>query len=327
MRTSFILSVLLGAGVIAHPHYKLNDPLAHHHHRRQDHLVSVEYLENAQGQTTEVLDIVEAMSTVYVSGASPPTAVPAAPPVKAAPEVNVKADYHVQAQANSLPNGNVQAAAEAGNQQPNQAEWPQVPAPAPAPKLAPAPKAASAPAAAPAPAPAPESAPVKENDPSSPPSSSGDSGATVGGQNVLEVANKWRSMQGLPTFTWDDALATVSANTNAANGANSMTHHMVPPSLGQVITEGSTTQTAGDLGPMDLLWLDWICELSGEVPDFPCSEAMATTNMKATETMHAQILMNPQYTKLGCNYLDATDPGAQVFPHVWQGMLTCDVAY
>ena len=300
MRTSLILSVLLGAGVIAHPHYKLNNPLAHHHHRRQDPIISVDYLKNAQGQTTEVLDIVEATSTVYAGGASPPTPVSAAQPVKAAPEANVKADYHVQAQANSQPNGNGQAAAQ--NQEPKKAESPKVPAPAPA------------------------LAPVKEQ-PASSPSSSGGSGATVGGQNVLDVANKWRSKQGLPTFTWDDALATVSANTNAANGANAMDHHMVPPSLGQVITEGSTTATAGDLGPIDLLWLDWICELSGKIPDFPCSEAMSATNMKTSETIHAEILMNPQYTKLGCNYMDATDPGAQVFPHVWQGMLTCDVAF
>ena len=306
MRNSLILSVLLGAGVIAHPHYKLNNPLAHHHHRRQDPIVSVEYLKNAQGQTTEVLDIVEGLSTVYVGGASPPTPVAAAQPLEAASQVNVKADYHVQAQADSHPNGNGQAVAP--KQQPKQAERPKIPAPAPAPKAAPAP------------------APVKAASPPPPPSSGG-AGATVGGQNILDVANKWRSKQGLPTFTWDDALATVSANTNAANGANAMNHHMVPPSLGQVITEGSTTQSAGDLGPIDLLWLDWICELSGSIPDFPCSQAMAATNMKTSETIHAQILMDPHYTKLGCNYLDATDPGAQVFPHVWQGMLTCDVAF
>ena len=317
MRTSLILSVLLGAGVIAHPHFKLNNPLAHSHHRRQDPIISVEYLENAQGQTTEVLDIVEAMSTVYVGGASPPTPVPAAQPVKAAPEVNVKADCHVQAQANSHPGGNGQAAAQNQN--------PKVQAPAPAPKPAPAPAAA--------PAPAPESAPVKEQDPSPPPpSSSGGSGATVGGQNILDVANKWRSKQGLPTFTWDDALATVSANTNIANGANSMNHHRVPPSLGQVIAEGSSTKTAsssqGELGPIDLLWLDWICELSVKIPGFPCSDALGATNMDtAGETIHAEILMNPQYTKLGCNYMDATDPGAQGPIQIYEGMFTCDVAF
>ena len=220
MRTSLILSVLLGAGAIAHPHYKLNDPLAHHHNKRDDRIIAVEYFENAQGQTTEVVDVVEAVSTVYAGGASPPS--PAATTTAAA--VNVKADYH---------------------------------APAPAPAAAPKAVAAPAPAAAPKAAVAPAPAPVKEQ-PASPPSSGG-SGATVGGQNVLDVANKWRSKQGLGTFTWDDALATVSANTNAANGANSMTHHMVPPSLGQVITEGSSTLAApsseGELGTVDLMWL------------------------------------------------------------------------
>ncbi len=305
MRTSLVLSVLLGAGAIASPHYKLNNPLAHHHHhKRQGHVVEVEYLENAKGQVTEVLDIVEAMTTVYVGGAPAPSPPAAAQPNEAAAEVNVKADYHAPAQ----------------HQQPKEAERPSHPAPAPAPKAAPAP--APKPAPAPAPAPAPKAAP---------PPSSGGSGAVIGGQNVLDVANKWRSNQGLGTFTWDDGLAGVSANTNTANGANSMTHHNVAPSLGQVIAQGSSTlkgpSSQGELGPIDLLWLGWICELSGQIPEFPCSDATAATHMNAEgDTMHATILMNPQYTKLGCNYMDATDPGSQVFPDIYQGMFTCDVA-
>ena len=295
MRTSLLLSVLLGAGVIAHPHYKLTNPLAHHHHKREGPIVAVEYLKNAQGQTTEVIDIVEAMTTFYAGGPSPSTPPAAAKPVEAASEVNVKADYHV----------NGQAAAQ--NQPPKEAARPNVPAPAPA----------------------PAPAPVKEK-PASPPSSAG-SGAIIGGQNVLDVANKWRSKQGLGTFTWDDDLAAVSANTNTANGANQMVHHNDPPSLGQVIAQGSSTLTGpssqGELGPIDLLWLGWVCELSGKIPEFPCSDATAATHMNTQgDTMHAQILMNGQYTRLGCNYMDATDPGAQVFPDIFQGMFTCDVA-
>ena len=306
MRTSLSLLVLLGAGAIALPHYKLNNPLAHHHHhhnKRQDPIVAVDYLENAQGQTTEVLDIVEAVATVYVGagGAPAPSQTPAAP------AVHVNADYHVAAQADSHPAAQPQ-------QQPKEAEKASVPAPAPAPavKAAPAPSPTPPPAAAAAPAAAP-------------------AGAVIGGQNVVDVANKWRSKQGLGTFTWDDGLATVSSNTNAANGANSMTHHMVPPSLGQVIAQGSSsltgTSSQGTLGPFDLLYLGWICEMSDKIPDFPCPDATAATHMQTDgETIHAQILMNPSYTKLGCNFMDATDPGAQVFPDIFQGMLTCDVA-
>lgn len=78
---------------------------------------------------------------------------------------------------------------------------------------------------------------------------------------------------------------------------------------------------------MDLLYLGWICELSDKISGFPCSDATAATHMDANgETIHAQILMNPQYTKLGCNFMDATDAASQVFPDVYQGMLTCDVA-
>lgn len=306
MHTSLVVFVLLGAGAIAHPHYKLNNPLAHHHHRkRQDPIVAVDYLKNSQGQVTKVVDIEEAVETVYIGGATAPS--PAA-------VVDVKADYHVPA--------------------PKEAEEPAHPAPAPAPKPAPAPapKAAPAPApkAAPAPAPKAASAPADASK-AAPAPSSGGFGAVIGGQNVVDVANKWRSKQGLGTFTWDDGLASVSANTNTANGANLMTHHNVPPSLGQVIAQGSSTLTGpssqGELGPIDLLYLGWICELSGEIPDFPCSDATAATHMQDNgETIHAQILMNPQYSKLGCNFMDASDPGSQVFPDIYQGMFTCDVS-
>lgn len=292
MRTSLLLPVLLGAGVIAHPHYKLTNPLAHHHHKREGQIVAVEYLKNAQGQTTEEIDFVEAMTTVYAGAPSPSTPPAAAKPIEAASEVNVKADYHV----------NGQPAAQ--NQPPKEAARPNVPVPAPAP----------------APAPAKET-------PASPQSSAGSFSA----KNVLDVANKWRSKQGLGTFTWDDELAAVSANTNTANGANQMVHHNAAPSLGQVIAQGSSTlkgqSSQGELGPIDLLWLGWICELSGQIPGFPCSDATAATHMNTQgDTMHAQILMNGQYTKLGCNYMDATDPGSQVFPDIFQGMFTCDVA-
>lgn len=153
----------------------------------------------------------------------------------------------------------------------------------------------------------------------------------IGGQNVVDVANKWRLKQGLGNFTWDDNLAGVSANTNTANGANSMTHHNTPPSLGQVIAQGSSTLTGTSdqetLGPLDLLYLGWICELSGEIPDFPCSAATAATHMNTEgQTDHATILMNRGYTRLGCNFMDATDAASQVWPDVYQGMLTCDVA-
>ena len=299
--------VLLGAGAIAHPHYKLNNPLAHHHHKRQDPIVAVEYLKNAQGQTTEVLDIAEAVSTVYEGGASPPTPAAAAQPNEAAAQVDVNADYHVAAYANTA----------------TQAEQASIPKAAPAPPAAPAPAPEPAPKAVAAPAPVKAAAPVEAAPPPS--------GATIGGQNVLDVANKWRAKQGLGTFSWDNDLADVSANTNSANGANSMTHHNTPPSLGQVIAQGSSSLTGpsseGELGPIDLLWLGWICELSGEIPDFPCAEATAATHMNTNgDTMHAQILMNGQYTKLGCNYMDATDPASQVWPDKYQGMLTCDVA-
>ncbi len=310
MRTSVILSVLLGAGAIAHPHYKLNNPLAHHHHKRQDPIVAVEDLKNAQGQVTEVLDIAEAVATVYVGGATAPS--PAAQPNEAGAEVHVNQDYHVAAPQ---------------QQSPKEAEKPSTPAPAQAPKPAPAPAPAPAPKPAPAPAPAPAADVVK----AAAPPSSGGSGATIGGQKVLDVANKWRTMQGLGKFTWSDDLAGVSANTNIANGANSMEHHNVPPSLGQVIAQGSDTLTGpssqGELGPVDLLYLGWICELSGEIPDFPCAAATAATSMNTEgQTDHATILMNQQYTQIGCNYMDATDPASQVFPDIYKGMLTCDVA-
>lgn len=313
MRTSILLSVLLGAGAIAHPHYKLNNPLAHHHHKRQDPIVAVNYLKNAQGQVTEVVDVAEAVATVYAGGATAPSPSAAAQPNEAGAEVQVKADYHVA-------NGNGQAASQ--NQQPHEAEKQSIPAPAAVPKPAPV----AAPVAAPAPAPAKAKVAAPATSPAS-----GGSGATIGGQNVLDVANKWRTQQGLGAFTWDDGLAAVSANTNTANGANTMDHHNAPPSLGQVIAQGSDSLTGsssqGELGPVDLMYLGWICELSGKIPGFPCSDATAATHMDAQgQTDHATILMNPQYSKIGCNYMDATNPSAQVYPDLFKGMLTCDVS-
>lgn len=301
MRTSIVLSVLLGAGAFAHPHYKLNNPLAHHHHhKRQDPIVAVDYLKNAQGQITEVLDIAEAVQTVYAGGAPAPS--PAAQPVEAG-EVHVNADYHVAAPAQP------QHAA------PKEAEKA---APAPAPKPAPAPapepvKAVAKPAPAPSPAPSP---------------ASGGSGAVIGGQNALDVANRWRSLQNLPTFEWDEGLQSASADTNTANGANSMVHRNVGAGQGQVIAQGSSTlkgtSSQGTLGPIDLLYLGWICELSGNIPEAPCADATAATHMDSEgQTDHATILMNKAFTKIGCDFMDATDPGAQVFPDVFQGMYVC----
>ena len=153
----------------------------------------------------------------------------------------------------------------------------------------------------------------------------------IGGQDVSDIATKWRLLQGLNKLAWDGELANLSASTNAANGANSMTHHLVPPSRAQVIAEGSDTLTApsshGELGPMDLFYLDWVCELKDEIPDFPCSDATAATHMNTGgQTDHAKILMDPQYTRIGCNYMKATDPASQVFPNMFDGMLVCDLA-
>ena len=311
MRTSIVLSVLLGAGAIAHPHYKLNNPLAHHHHhKRQDPVVAVDYLKNAQGQVTEVLDIAEAVKTVYAGGATAPS--PAAQPIEAG-EVHVNEDYHVAAPAQPQ-----QAAPQ--HQQPKEAEK-AAPAQAPKPAAAPAAKAAPAPVVAkPVPAPSPNPAP-----------SSGGSGPTVGGQNVLDVANKWRAKQNLGTFAWDDGLESASTNTNTANGANSMTHRNVGAGQGQVIAQGSSTLTGtsseGELGPIDLLYLGWVCELSDQIPSFPCSDATAATHMNTEgQTDHATILMTPSFTKIGCNFMDATDPGAQVYPDIFQGMFVCTLS-
>ena len=306
MLTSIVLSVLLGAGAIAHPHYKLNNPLAHHHHhKRADPIVAVDYLKNAQGQVTEVMDIAEAVKTVDAGGAPAPS--PAPQPIEAG-EVHVNADYHVP------------AAAQPHQAAPKEAEK-AAPAPAPKPAPAPAPKPAAAPA------PVKEAAAPVVAKPAPAPSSGG-SGAVIGGQNALDVANKWRSMQSLPTFAWDEDLESASANTNTANGANQMVHRNVAQGQGQVIAQGSSTLTGpssqGTLGPIDLLYLGWICEKSDEIPEAPCSAATAATHMNSEgQTDHALILMDPSFTKIGCNFMDATDPGAQSFPDIFQGMYVC----
>ena len=82
MRSSIVIPVLLGAGAIAHPHFKLNNPLAHVHHKRQE---PVDVVTTTIGGQVEIEDIY--VSTIY-GNAPPPTTTPTAPERLVAPVQN-----------------------------------------------------------------------------------------------------------------------------------------------------------------------------------------------------------------------------------------------
>ena len=282
MRTSIVIPVLLGAGAIAHPHFKLNNPLAHVHHKRQQ---PAEVLTKVVGGEVEIEDVY--VSTVY--GNNPPTAPTVTPSVTpaVAPERLVA---------------------------PVQPQKEEDHAPAPAP-------VSVTPTSTP-PAPASTTPPPAAS--STPASTGGNDGApTSGGKSILESANKFRSLMGFPTFTYSSTLGANAAKTNNDDGANTMTHELNPGSMAQCIAEVDNTSGTAQWSSFELTYLAWLCEIPDSRLGDDCNQMLQATNMQMNyaDPGHAQILRNPQYTKMGCNYMDSTQHQAN-----FAGMYTCDFA-
>lgn len=366
MRTSLVIAVLLGVGALGHPHFKLTNPLGHNNHKRQDPIspsIATKTWYNAQGQATEVeIDVTE-VKTVYQDGVLQPvpatTIIPApaevtifvTPDTAKVNEVQVKQQnefhaaptqqYEEAAQAKQLQKTAPQHNQESPHQGQSQtSNVPVLP-------VQPGTPVSSILAAAPAPVVSTSAAsPSPITDTSS---SSGSSAGpmTIGGQNALNVANKWRAAQGLPAFQWSDEMHANSKNTSTFDGtdsgglpigeagANRMAHNFYGRSNGQVIGEGSdiwstTSATHGNLGAFDLAYLNWLCEVADG--RLPCSDVLGYTHMDFHDpvtheiiTHHADILRNADYTHIGCHYMDATNPSVQVAPFLWKGMFTCDL--
>ena len=285
MRASIFVPLVFGAGALAHPHLKLGNALAHVHHKR-DQPVLIKTI--VEGGVVDVEDVF--VKTVYANGAAAPApAVVTPPPVvkvvaQPAPVTTTAAPAPVPVKEDV----HVQSP-------PEQESAPPAPTSTPAPAPAPAPSAASA----------------------------GDGAPTSGGKSILESANYFRNLQGYPSFTYSSELEANAAKTNNDDGGNSMTHELNPGSYAQCIAEGNDSTTSGSWSPFDLIYLGWLCEIPEANLGDACSAMETATHMlvNTNDPGHAQILRTEGYTKMGCNYIVATEKQPN-----YEGLWTCDFA-
>ena len=285
MRASIFVPLVFGAGALAHPHLKLGNALAHVHHKR-DEPVMIKTI--VQGGVVDVEDVF--VKTLYANGAAPPAPAETTPP----PVVNVPAPAPVTTTAAPAP---VVVKADYHVQSPSESETP---------------TDTPAPTSTPAPAPAP-----------SPATPAGDNAPTSGGKSILESANYFRKLQGYPPFEYSSQLEGNAAKTNKDDGGNSMTHELNGGSFAQCIAEGNDSTTSGSWSPFDLIYLGWLCEIPEASLTDACSAMEAATHMlvDTNDPGHAQILRTEGYTKMGCNYIVATEHQPN-----YEGLWTCDFA-
>ena len=290
MRTSVVIQILLGAGALAHPHFKLNNPLAHVHHKRQQ---PAEVLTTTVGNQVDIEEIF--IATVW--GPSPPSTTTPAPTTT--PAVVVAAPEKLA------------VAPVANNQSWNHDSH--TPA-----SVTPA----SVTQASITPPVTPVSVtPVQSSAVPALTGSSNDGAPKSGGISILETANKYRAMMGYSAFTYSSTLAANSAKTNADNGANSMHHELNSGSAAQCISEADNNSGSNGLSPFELIYLVWLCEIQDARIDAVCAEMTTATNIQYTigDTDHAQILRRPSYSTIGCNYLTSTEHHDN-----YAGIWTCD---
>lgn len=303
MRASIVVPVLLGAGAFAHPHFKLNNPLAHLHHKRNA---------PAEVHTTTVNGVIQ-VEEVYVQtiwGPDPPSSTPVpttTPAAVVAPQKLAVKPVEDAPKTTSTPAVIVH---NYNHHNKGAAEVQQSTTPIPSPKsTTPVPEVpkSSTPAAV------PSNAAVASNggEPKS------------GGKSILDSANKFRAIMGLPAFTYSGKLDANAAKTNNDNGADKMKHQLNDGSNAQCITQVNNLTGDGVYTPFELSYLGWLCEIpDGRLGD-ACKAMDQATHMRITETGHAEILRNAGYKNMGCNYLTSKEP--EKHPE-YQGMWTCDFA-
>ena len=284
MRASIFVPLVFGAGALAHPHLKLGNALAHVHHKRDEPVLIKTII---QGGVVDVEDVF--VKTVYANGAAPPAPAETTPP----PVVKVVA-----------------------------APAPVITTPAPEPVVVKADYHVQSPPEQPTDTPAPTSTPAPAPAPS-PAAPAGDNAPTSGGKSILESANYFRKLQGYPPFEYSSQLEGNAAKTNKDDGGNSMTHELNDGSFAQCIAEGNDSTTSGSWSPFDLIYLGWLCEIPEASLTDACSAMEAATHMlvDTNDPGHAQILRTEGYTKMGCNYIVATEHQPN-----YEGLWTCDFA-
>jgi len=289
MRTSIVIQVLLGAGALAHPHFKLDNPLAHVHHKRQQ---PAKIITTTIGNQVEVID--EFVQTVYGPPSSS-TPAPTTTAIVAAPEKLAVAPVN---------NVHYEAPKAAENV---------VPASITPVSITPV-----------SVTPTPTSTPPPVQSSAAPVVSTGgsDDGAPLsGGVSILDTANKYRALMGYSSYEYNSTLAANSAKTNHDDGADVMTHELNPGSFAQCIAEVDNNAGADGLSPFELTYLAWLCEIKDARIDSLCTQMLAATNMKIdyADPGHAQILRSTTYSQIGCNYLTSTQSQTN-----FAGMWTCD---
>lgn len=146
--------------------------------------------------------------------------------------------------------------------------------------------------------------------------------------SILAVANKYRSLYGLPAFKWSSQLKANAAKTGEDNGGVNMNHELNSGSMGQVITPGLATASPsvdlGGLSPFEAAYLSWMCEKSSdsEISKF-CPIMQSAMHMMYSSTGHYDILTSSSYSSIGCKFV-ANPAASSSSPY--QGIWTCDVA-
>lgn len=183
---------------------------------------------------------------------------------------------------------------------------------------------------APAAPPAPASTPAAAASPAASPSASSSSSDPNSSDAILAVCNKWRSAYNLGAFTWDTELAGNAAKTGKDDQGTNENHELNGNSMAQVITPGINNcdnhNCAGLSSPFELAYVSgWLCEipsasqLGGKCPTYTSAGGM---DLSSGETGHADILKNPDYTKIGCSFAG----NGQAETAQWTGLWICDLA-
>lgn len=302
MRASIVVPVLLGAGAFAHPHFKLNNPLVHLHHKRNA---------PAEVHTTTVNGVIQ-VEEVYVQtiwGPNPPSSTPApttTPAAVVAPQKLAVKPVEDAPKTTTTPTVIVH---NYNHHNKEAAEVQESTTPIPSPKsttpvVVESPKSSS-PAAV----------------PSTPAAASNGGEPKSNGKSILDSANKFRAMMGLPAFTYSSKLEANAAKTNKDNGAIHMKHELNDGSNAQCITQVNNLSGDGTYTSFELSYLGWLCEIADGRLGNACAAMHEATHMRITETGHAEILRNAGYKKMGCNYLTTVSK-----QDGFEGMWTCDFA-
>jgi len=161
--------------------------------------------------------------------------------------------------------------------------------------------------------------------------SSGALADSTSSASLIQTINKYRHDASLPTFTWNDTLATNAQDTCNASGGTSLTHHLYPGSYGQVMVYGATDDIAcgestDGQTSFGLAWYSWLCEYpsgAGLGAEF-CKNIYAASNIdNEGQTGHYEILSSSSYSQIGCGfYANPKSSVCDKFAGVW----TCDVA-